>query len=152
MDSFGDLRRNAVAKASLRKELIALRKRLDLSKVVKKTAENYKWNREQTAYAVEQYIHHWYICINHPGQAIAAISYAGDLLWHQHIIDTQKYATDCQSILGRFLGHLPIYGKPSAQEKAAYEATQALYLEAFGAVPQDLRPLERASCVLGTAS
>lgn len=128
-----------MAKSTLRQELNTIRKQLDLSKVAKKAAKNYKWSKAKAAYAVEQYVRHWYICLTFRGRAVAAISFAGDLLWHQHIIDTDKYAADCQALLGRFLSHVPIYGKPNAKEKAAYEDTKALYMQVYGEVPKDIR-------------
>src|SRR4051812_46443815 len=33
-----------------------------------------------------------------------------DLIWHYHILDTHKYAEDCQRIFGRFLHHDPYFG------------------------------------------
>lgn len=33
-----------------------------------------------------------------------------DLFWHQHILDTQKYAEDCENIFGYFLHHFPYFG------------------------------------------
>ena len=32
-----------------------------------------------------------------------------DEAWHLHILDTQKYAQDCQDLFGGFLHHIPSY-------------------------------------------
>ncbi len=54
------------------------------------------------------------------------------------MLDTRKYAADCQQTLGRFLDHVPIYGQPNEEQKAAYRETVSLYLIAFGKLPKDL--------------
>src|SRR3954471_4348768 len=33
-----------------------------------------------------------------------------DGIWHQHILDTNAYARDCEAIFGRFLHHFPYFG------------------------------------------
>ena len=124
--------------ATLRQELSAIRKKLDIAKILKKAAENNKWDKEHAAYALDQYVKHLYLCIQNRGKPIAAISEAGDLLWHQHILDTDKYSGDCKTVVGRFLDHKPIYGKPTSAEKKAYEDTQTLYTKTFGVAPRDL--------------
>lgn len=32
-----------------------------------------------------------------------------DEMWHTHILDTKKYAADCQRMFGGFLHHIPSY-------------------------------------------
>ena len=32
-----------------------------------------------------------------------------DEMWHTHILDTQKYAADCDALFGRFIHHVPEY-------------------------------------------
>lgn len=34
-----------------------------------------------------------------------------DHVWHYHILDTQKYAADCNTLFGKFIHHMP---KPEA--------------------------------------
>ena len=59
-----------------------------------------------------------------------------DHFWHQHILDTEQYATDCQLVFGRFLHHYPYFGmngKQDAQNLSdAFEETKALYKLHFG--------------------
>lgn len=110
---------------------------LDLTDIVKKVSQNHNWNDEQAKYAYQWYLRHLYLCIKYPSLPIAAISKSADDLWHQHILDTRKYATDCNLIAGRFLNHTPIYGKPSEFEIAAYNKTLELYLEEFNEEPKD---------------
>ncbi|MET0143518.1 MAG: hypothetical protein ABW328_01840 [Ilumatobacteraceae bacterium] len=68
-----------------------------------------------------------------------------DAYWHQHILDTRKYAADCELIFGYFLHHYPYFGMDDAVEWQEnielYAATQQLYEDAFGADPPARRTL-----------
>jgi hypothetical protein len=59
-----------------------------------------------------------------------------DRVWHHHILDTMKYAQDCQMLFGYFLHHFPYFGLRGESERhnwqAAVEQTQALFQEYFG--------------------
>jgi hypothetical protein len=59
-----------------------------------------------------------------------------DEFWHYHILDTRKYAADCQQVFGFFLHHFPYAGmRGPADESALARAgaqTRAMYEQAFG--------------------
>jgi hypothetical protein len=59
-----------------------------------------------------------------------------DLFWHQHILDTEKYALDCAVIFGSFLHHFPYFGMRSQEDYAAlcraFSESQSLYELHFG--------------------
>lgn len=59
-----------------------------------------------------------------------------DLFWHQHILDTEKYAKDCEAIFGFFLHHFPYFGMNGPQDEQnlidAFEETKQLYTKNFG--------------------
>jgi hypothetical protein len=59
-----------------------------------------------------------------------------DRFWHMHILDTRKYAEDCEATFGHFLHHFPYLGlRGEGDEQAlqdAFEAMQRLYAEEFG--------------------
>jgi hypothetical protein len=59
-----------------------------------------------------------------------------DDIWHAHILDTEKYRTDCNYIFGRFIDHFPYFGLRSEQDRQeldlAYAETKAVYLNEFG--------------------
>lgn len=65
-----------------------------------------------------------------------------DKFWHAHILDTMKYAEDCQNVFGYFLHHFPYFGMRDEEDAAnlanAASKTQTLYMQEFGASkPQD---------------
>ena len=58
-----------------------------------------------------------------------------DTFWHYHILDTRKYAADCQQAFGHFLHHHPYVGMGAddAGDHQAYgERMHALYQATFG--------------------
>ena len=59
-----------------------------------------------------------------------------DLFWHQHILDTEKYAQDCEALFGTFLHHYPYFGMQGEEDYArlcaAFSETQSLYEAHFG--------------------
>lgn len=59
-----------------------------------------------------------------------------DRFWHQHILDTRKYAEDCEVIFGDFLHHFPYFGMRDEEDaqnlKDAFEVTCRIYERHFG--------------------
>lgn len=59
-----------------------------------------------------------------------------DTFWHYHILDTLKYAADCEQVFGYFLHHFPYIGLRGADDEAAHhrvgERMKQLYEETFG--------------------
>ena len=62
-----------------------------------------------------------------------------DEFWHTHILQTMKYADDCQAVFGTFLHHDPHVGAitQAVHDKRAVKAekTRALYEREFGGRP-----------------
>ena len=60
-----------------------------------------------------------------------------------HILDTRKYAADCEATFGHFLHHFPYLGLRGADDMkalaSAFDAMQQLYLKEFG------EPMSKAS-------
>jgi hypothetical protein len=71
----------------------------------------------------------------YPGQTLIPTR-AIDLIWHQHILDTQSYSTDCQHLFGKIIHHLPEKeGRTWTNRSARLQGirlTQALFQEHFG--------------------
>ena len=55
-----------------------------------------------------------------------------DQFWHQHILDTAKYAADCNALFGRMIHHNPHVVRGSGDETDAIDKTQRLYARTFG--------------------
>jgi hypothetical protein len=59
-----------------------------------------------------------------------------DRFWHMHILDTRKYAADCDATFGHFLHHFPYLGLRGEDDAEALEIAflkmQELYAQEFG--------------------
>jgi hypothetical protein len=59
-----------------------------------------------------------------------------DTFWHYHILDTMKYAADCERVFGYFLHHYPNLGMEgehdAGAEQRGAERMRVLYEETFG--------------------
>jgi hypothetical protein len=59
-----------------------------------------------------------------------------DTFWHYHILDTMKYAADCEAVFGYFLHHFPYIGLRGEDDEAAHQRVgqrmQELYETTFG--------------------
>jgi hypothetical protein len=70
-----------------------------------------------------------------PNEAIAP-QFDVDIFWHYHILDTMKYAVDCDNVFGYFLHHFPYLGLRGEDDEELHERagvrTQELYESIFG--------------------
>lgn len=59
-----------------------------------------------------------------------------DIFWHYHILDTMKYADDCEQIFGYFLHHFPYAGLRGEDDEVVHKRIgarmQELYEATFG--------------------
>ncbi len=59
-----------------------------------------------------------------------------DVFWHYHILDTMKYAVDCEAVFGYFLHHFPYVGLRGEDDLVAHhrvgERMRELYEWTFG--------------------
>jgi hypothetical protein len=59
-----------------------------------------------------------------------------DEFWHAHILDTQAYERDCQTLFGRILHHYPYFGLRGPEDRAdlerAFAGTIDLFIRHFG--------------------
>jgi hypothetical protein len=66
-----------------------------------------------------------------------------DEMWHNHILDTQKYRIDCVKIFGRYFDHYPYFGiddnSNSNDIEQAFSNFQRIYLNEFGSPIKNIR-------------
>jgi hypothetical protein len=92
------------------------------------------WSLER-ANAVEfEYRRFLYLMKKFPQEQTAPLQDV-DTFWHYHILDTLKYATDCQAVFGYFLHHFPYIGLRGEDDEAAHhrvgERMKELYEATF---------------------
>jgi hypothetical protein len=109
--------------------------------------EGQGWSREYADRMEVAYKRYLTLLAKFPDETIAPTKDV-DKFWHGHILDTMKYAEDCENMFGYFLHHFPYSGLRGAQDAAdhrvAGEAFHALYEREFG----EALPSGSAWCVL----
>jgi hypothetical protein len=77
------------------------------------------WSLER-ANAVEfEYRRFLYLMKQYPHEQTAPLVDV-DTFWHYHILDTMKYAADCDAVFGHFLHHFPYIGLRGENDEAAH--------------------------------
>ncbi len=99
--------------------------------------EGVSWSREKAEAVDVQYRRFLKLNLDHRGNVAPIVPTKDvDTFWHYHILDTMKYAEDCQAIFGQFFHHFPYFGlrgEEDARDLAeAFSATRLLYRQTFG--------------------
>jgi hypothetical protein len=93
------------------------------------------WTREQVDAAEFEYRRFLYLVKLFPHEQTAPLLDV-DIFWHYHILDTRKYAADCEKIFGCFLHHSPYSGLRGEDDEAVHHRGEArmqeLYKATFG--------------------
>src|SRR5258706_1768924 len=96
------------------------------------------WTREHADAVEVTYKNFLSMLVKHPEDAEEiAMSEDTDEFWHTHILQTRKYADDCEAMFGTYLHHSPhleaITPEYLEKKAAAAEITRRLYEQEFGA-------------------
>ena len=112
------------------------------------------WSEEECAIAETEYIK--FLALKRVYPALEIVPHKQiDIFWHFHILDTEKYAKDCDRIFGYFLHHYPFFGMNGDQDAQnlidAFEETKVLYRyhfhdEYLGESPKCKAPKCRTAC------
>lgn len=103
------------------------------------------WTAEEADGAVKWYKRFLALATKYPDATLVP-SVLVDEVWHQHILDTRRYQTDCNAIFGHFFHHnprRPASGAEEARMQAAFRQTNMLYRSEFGEYPADDASLGR---------
>ena len=121
-------------------------RQLDLSPIayqLMKSRSGAVWTKAQTVKAIAQYLAFLYLTDCYPDRQLVP-SVEVDRVWHCHILDTSKYAEDCQFLFGYMIHHFPYLGlrgrKDQQNHRQAYLQTQALFNRHFDFTGQTMPP------------
>lgn len=93
------------------------------------------WTYQQVDRAIANYKRFLLLLYLYPNSVIVPTQEI-DQVWHQHILDTRKYAEDCQRLFGYFVHHSPYFGMESDSAQyvieTAFSRTQKLFAQHFG--------------------
>lgn len=97
--------------------------------------EGHGWSREYADQMELAYRRFLALMTKFPEETIAPTKDI-DKFWHGHILDTMKYAEDCERVFGYFLHHFPYFGMRGEEDaknlEAAADRLHALYESEFG--------------------
>jgi hypothetical protein len=119
-----------------------------LDSVREAVMEKLGWNSERAKSAQQEYFRFLTLLQLKPGFMLVPWPNAEgqddlDQFWHQHILDTAKYAADCDRLFGRMIHHNPHVVIGSSEEHNAVEKTQRLYARTFAENPYG-QPMDAA--------
>jgi hypothetical protein len=119
-------------------QTIAAIEALDLTLIKFKACRNedgYGWSAGYADSMEVAYKRYLMLHARHPELTLAPEQDV-DRFWHMHILDTRKYAADCEATFGYFLHHFPYLGLRGEEDakalQAAYLEMQRLSAEEFG--------------------
>ena len=116
---------------------VAAVSRIDLSPINQKLQHENPalWTDETVADAEADYRRFLALTLLHPTESLV-VNKIVDEYWHQHILDTRKYADDCEKVFGFFLHHFPYFGMRGEEDRRqhieAFAVTQLYWEQAFG--------------------
>lgn len=110
------------------------------------------WTEPRVVKAIAQYLAFLYLHDRYPHLQLAP-SLDIDQVWHCHILDTQKYAEDCELLFGYMIHHFPYLGLRGVQDRHnqsdAYRLTKRLFAKHFktysiaqNSLPGDCEPIQ----------
>lgn len=129
---------NSVAQKKTPEQMVEAIFALDLDPIKFKLMdkkEGQGWSREQADRNELEYRRFLALMAKYP-DALIVPNTDVDKFWHGHILDTMKYAQDCENIFGYFLHHFPYFGMRDEEDAVnlanAANDTQRLYEKEFG--------------------
>ncbi len=115
-----------------------LLKELDLEPIIVKIIdknEGLGWSLEYTKFIETEYRKFLLLCQENKDASIVPPADV-DKFWHYHILDTLKYAQDCENLFGYFLHHFPYFGMRGEEDfknlNKSWEETCVLHEKRFG--------------------
>ena len=114
---------------------------LDLRSVRDAMIEKHGWTEERADAAQLEYVRFLTLLQTKPGfMLIPWLDASGrddlDQFWHQHILDTEKYAADCKALFGRMIHHNPNVLR-AVKVAIVTEEARAMGVEATGVEVMD---------------
>lgn len=92
------------------------------------------WSLDYATAVETEYRRFLYLAKAFPNEQVAPLEDV-DTFWHYHILDTMKYARDCEEVFGYFMHHYPYLGMDENGIEMLHQAgdrTRELYETSFG--------------------
>lgn len=118
---------------------------LDLECIAFKAAYDEGWSLETVDRAEFYYRCFLQAILDHPHFRLAPTKEI-DRFWHHHILDTQKYMDDCESVLGYYLHHFPYSGMRSDTDEQEQRRRAAISVQFIEDIVTSERIHHAANC------
>jgi hypothetical protein len=99
---------------------------LDLAPVRRKAMKRHRWSKPKARSLEADYRDFLILIAENGGKTISPWTDDLDLFWHEHILDTARYAKDCRWIFGRFIQHDPHVDRNPYRHESTKQSTIAL--------------------------
>ena len=105
---------------------------LDLQYIVNRVVKQFNWKTDHAEETVRKYKNFLTLHLLYPEFKVVPTR-AIDVVWHEHILHTQKYTEDCRKIFGDYFHHHPTEDKKTESElhDSNYIMTARLYEKQF---------------------
>lgn len=109
---------------------------LNLREIMRGVRKEERWSAKRAKDAEHWYRNFLWMCYLNRKRPVAALGRDADLVWHNHILNTERYRNDCTKIFGGYLNHRPIPRKLTKKDQEAIEETIGEAYELFGSAPR----------------
>jgi hypothetical protein len=111
---------------------------IDFSMLRMKLVHEQGWTEDACEQAEDLYRKFLALSLRYPDRKLCPNG-PTDEFWHAHILDTRKYADDCEALFGGLLHHYPYFGLRGPDDRAdlerAFAGTVDLFIRHFGVDP-----------------
>jgi len=105
---------------------------LDLDEVRRRLVAKKGWSAAHADRMVQEYREYLALFFHHPGEELVPPSQDLDDVWHEHILDTPRYAADCDRMFGRFIHHVPGLEHGTERHAEGLHRTRRHWWQIFG--------------------
>ncbi len=109
---------------------IAYIQSLDLEYLMKRVVKQFDWDIFDAKEAIRKYKNFLILHLLHPCFKVVPTNII-DVVWHQHILHTQKYMEDCKQAFGEYFHHNPTDPAETEVDDSYYIMTARLYERHF---------------------
>jgi hypothetical protein len=105
---------------------------LDLAAVRDRLIRKKGWTPDYADRLIEEYREYLALFYFHPDEELVPPTQDLDDVWHEHILDTQRYAEDCRRVFGRFVHHVPGLEHGTDRHADGLQRTRRHWWQRFG--------------------
>lgn len=129
-------------KTDIYKDVLNKINSLNFDSVTSKLVKKYKWKKQDAKECEKLYKNFLYLNFKYGKDICLVPTEEIDIFWHEHILDTERYMKDCNSVFGKYLHHEQSdLDSASSSNKVNdfFEQTQEAHKKEFGYYMYDIR-------------